>query len=363
MNTTTAPPTQATYYVGLDVHKKYSTACAIDADGEIVAEARIDGNDRELFASFVAALGGTCICVMETGCFWAKVHDTLEEVDGVGEIVLAHAYKVRIIAEAQIKTDKIDARKLAMLLRAGLIPRAHIPDKETRLRKDVLRQRAFWVRERTRLRNRIRRLLGSHHDLEMPQVKSLWTLKGKSALSKLELPAPHDKLLAQDLAALELLDAQVKELEKHASDAMTPDGMLLGTMPGFGVILSSMVADEIDGVGRFRTSAKLVCYSGLCPTTSSSGGKTHHGRMLRECNKWLKWAFIEAAWVSVGCDPYFGGIYRRSRARGKGANVSITIVARRMCTIAHAILSEQRPYQKKAAVLKRQSSPVAPIID
>lgn len=359
MKTTTTP----TFYVGLDVHKNYTAACALDGEGGIVAEARIEGNDRVGFASLVAALGGNCICVLETGCFWAKVHDTLEGVEGVAEIVLAHAYKTRIIAEAQIKTDKIDARKLAMLLRADLIPRAHIPCKETRLRKDVLRQRAFWVRERTRLRNRIRRLLGSHHDLEMPQVKSLWTKTGRSALNKAELPAPHDRLLAQDLAALDLLDAQVRELEKHASGAMTPDGHLLQTMPGFGVTLASMVADEIDGIGRFRTSSKLVGYSGLCPTTYSSGGKTHHGRMLKECNKWLKWAFIEAAWVAVGCDPYFGGIYRRHRARGKGANVSITMVARRMCTIAHAILTEQRPYKKKTAVLKRQLSPAAPIKD
>lgn len=340
-------------YIGIDAHKKYSVCSAIDEEGELIHEARIEGNTPELFSAFVAALGGPCRAVLETGCFWAKIHDTFEEIHGVEEVVLAHAYKTRIIAEAQIKTDKLDARKLAMLLRGNFIPRAHIPGKETRLRKDVLRQRAFWVRDRTRIRNRIHRLLGMQRELDMPQVKNLWTRKGRSALAKLELPAPHDTLLAQSLQALELLDGQVKELEAAAEGAMTHDAMLLRTMPGFGLVLSSMVADEVDGVGRFRSAPKLVAYSGLCPTTHSSGGKTYHGRMLRQCNKWLKWAFIEAAWVAVGCDPYFGGIYRRHRARGKGANVSITMVARRMCSIAHAVLTEQRAYEKRRAVVKK----------
>jgi len=281
-------------------------------------------------------------------------------VEGVGEVVLAHAYKTRIIAEAQIKTDKIDARKLAMLLRAGLIPRAHIPSRETRLRKDVLRQRSFWVRERTRLRNRVHRLLGSHHDIEMPQVKSLWTKKGRSALSELSLPEPHGQLLAQDVASLDLLDSQVRDLEKRARETMTPDGERLKSMPGFGVVLATMVAGEIDGVERFPTSAKLVGYCGLCPTTHSSGGKTYHGRMLGHCNKWLKWAFIEAAWVAVGCDAYFGGIYRMHRARGKGANVSITIVARRMCTVAHALPTGRRHYEETPPPPGKKLSPVAP---
>jgi transposase len=333
-------------YIGIDSHKKYSYCSAIDESGEIIHEARIEGNDAGEFAAFVATAGGPCRAVLETGCFWAKVHDIFEEIDGVEEVVLAHAYKTRIIAEAQIKTDKLDARKLAQLLRGNFIARAHIPQKQTRLRKELLRQRAFWVRDRTRVRNRIHRVLGQQRELQMPQISSVWTKKGLAILRKLELPCPFDTLLSQDLDTLALLDSQVKELEKATEQAMTHEAMLLRTIPGFGLILSSMVADEIDGVERFRSAPKLVGYCGLCPSVHSSGGKTHHGRMLRHCNKWLKWAFIEAAWVAVGCDSYFGGIYRRHRARGKGANKSITSVARRMCSIAFAILHEQRAYQK-----------------
>ena len=74
--------------------------------------------------------------------------------------MLANPFKTRIIAEAQIKTDKVDARILADLLRGKLVPSVHIVGRETRQIKEVLRQRCFFVRQRTMLRNRIHRLLG-----------------------------------------------------------------------------------------------------------------------------------------------------------------------------------------------------------
>ena len=73
----------------------------------------------------------------------------------------------------------------------------------------------------------------------------------------------------------------------------------------------------------------------------------HQGHLLKSRNKWLQWAFIEAAWVAVGCSSYFGGIYRYHRARGKKANIAITIVARRMCRIAFTLLKERRNFQEQ----------------
>jgi len=68
--------------------------------------------------------------------------------------------------------------------------------------------------------------------------------------------------------------------------------------------------------------------------------------MMQQCNRWLKWAYIEAAWIAVGCSPYFGGLYRHHRSRGKQANTAITIVARRMCHIAYQLLTEDRMYKE-----------------
>jgi transposase len=127
--------------------------------------------------------------------------EILEEAMPREDIVLANAFKTRIIAEAQIKTDKVDAHILADLLRGSLISRVHVCGKATREIKEVLRQLCFFVRHRTMMRNRIHRLLGAQHGLKLPQCSDLFGAKGMSFLNKLDLPAPTGLLLTQQLAA------------------------------------------------------------------------------------------------------------------------------------------------------------------
>ena len=92
------------------------------------------------------------------------------------------------------------------------------------------------------------------------------------------------------------------------------------SLPGMGPILAAVVVTEIDGIERFPSAQKLCGYAGfLRPSTHSSGGKTFQGKLLRHCNKWLRWAFVEAAWVAIGCSAYFGDFYKRKRALGQEA--------------------------------------------
>jgi transposase len=280
------------------------------------------------------------------------VHDIVEDIEGVEEVVLAHPYKTRIIAEAQIKTDKLDARALAFLLRLNAVPRAHVPKPATRRRKEVLRQRLFWVRERTKIRNRVHALLDRQkQELELPVCSDLFGVKGMKALEQLAatLPAPDDTLLRQDLEVMKELKAKVGELEKMISVANGEDEAttLLASIPGVGLVLGGLLACEIDDIDRFHHPSKLVAYAGLAPTTQSSGGKTYHGKLLSQCNGWLRWAFVEAAWVAIGCEGYLGALYRRARAEGHGANTAIIIVARRMAQIAWQMLRHRRKYEKR----------------
>lgn len=128
----------------------------------------------------------------------------------------------------------------------------------------------------------------------------------------------------------------------NQSDPMT---RRLLTIPGVGPILAAVIAAEIDVIERFADANHLCAYAGLTPTTYSSGASPiYHGRLFQACDKWLRWAFIEAAWVAIGCSSYFGTLYRQHRARGKPANIAITIVARRMCRIAWALLKEDRDF-------------------
>ena len=84
----------------------------------------------------------------------------------------------------------------------------------------------------------------------------------------------------------------------------------------------------------------------------------YNGKLLKAANKWLRWALIEATWIAVGCSGYFGSLYRHHRARGKKANTSITIVARRLSTILWHLLKERRSFKEDFSL-----SPVAPCTD
>ena len=335
--------------IGIDLHKRYSVVCIIDDTGRIVAEERIEHAFSERFGQLLGA-HAPCQAAFEATMNWGWLHELLDAIPGVERIVMANPLHVRLIAAAQVKTDTVDARKLAQLRRANLLPASHIPDRATRLRKEVLRQRTFWVRERTKVRNRIHRLLGRQHGLAMPQVTDLFGKKGRSALRKLQLSAPDDLLLRQQMEMLDVLAKHIRERdEKIALEGKSDEAVgRLGTIPGIGPILGNVIATEIDGIERFGESEQRCAYAGLIPTTSSSGDKTYHGRLVSGCNKWLRWALVEAAWVAVGCDAYLGGLYRHHRARGTKANTAILITARRMCQITFRVLHEKRAYQARA---------------
>jgi hypothetical protein len=140
---------------------------------------------------------------------------------------------------------------------------------------------------------------------------------------------------------------RIKEDEQALEEMMEkrPGFERILSLPGMGPILAAVVDSEIDEIGRFESAQKLCGYAGLCPTTSSSGGKTHQGKLMRHCNKWLRWGFVEAAWVAVGCSGYFGDIYKKKRAVGKKANTAIVAVARRMARTTWQLLTEGRDYE------------------
>jgi transposase len=336
-------------FAGIDYHKRYSVLHVLDADGATVKKGRVEPNSLGGFAGFFAEFPkGSVRAVFESSMNWGYLYDLLHEIEAVADVTLSDSYKTRIIAEAKVKTDKIDARWLAFLHRGGLIAEVHASSTEARHLKELLRQRCFFVRQRTAIRNRVHFLLGTQRSLEMPQVSDLFGKKGMEALRKLRLDEPHRQLmLQQDLDLLKEIQARVKEDEAAVAGRFEGDKayrLLLG-VPGIGPILGAVILSEIDGIARFRCAKKLLGYAGLAPTTSSSGGKTYHGKMIRSCNRWLKWAFIEAAWVAAGCNPYFGGIYRKARDRGKGANTAITIVASRMASITYQLLTQQRAFE------------------
>jgi len=217
------------------------------------------------------------------------------------------------------------------------------------MRKNLLRQRLYWARLRTMLRNRIHALLDRQRDLELPQCSDIFGVRGLSFLRRLELPETDAALLREQLALHDLIAQQMKAQEKRIGLEFGSEAVhrQLLSVPGIGPTLAAVIACEVDSIERFSSAEKLCAYAGVVPTTHSSGGKTRHGQLLPFCNKWLRWALIEASWVAIGCSPYFGALYKQHRARGKKANSAVLIVARRMCRIIWQLLHEKRDFEKR----------------
>lgn len=342
-------------YIGIDYHKKYSHVTAIDEEGRVIRSKRLD-NRPESFQEFFGRLQGPCETVLEASRTWGMMYDLLEETEGIESVQLAHPQKVRAIAEAKIKTDKIDSHILAQLLRADLIPAAYIPDKQTRSYKEMVRQRVFLVRMRTRLKNRIHVLLDRLH-VPLPSVTDIFGKRGTDYLRKLPPPGVDGEILRENLQLLEAFNTLIKEAEREIELLLgdNPLVKLLRTVPGLGPILAAVVALEIDRIERFASPSKLASYTGLVPSTYASGGKLFHGRLLPMSNKWLKWALVEAAWISIRTSPYCRA-YFESHKRHKGPHTAAIALARRLSEIVWHVLKEDRVYEERPFQRQRRTS-------
>lgn len=333
-------------HLGIDHHKKWDQVVGIDDAGIVVMERRL-ACTREAWGQFKTELpdGSPVQSVLEAGWNWGKLYDLLEELDFKPK--LANALKVRLIAESAIKTDRRDAMALAQLLRMGWLPEVHVPCREVRDQKNLLRQRAWLVKQRTRIKNRIHAIVDRNH-LELPSVTDLFGKRGTAWMNALRLRRPDDLLLHAHQELLGGIGKQMRETESWIDDALKdhPDIKLLRTLPGVGKLLGALIALEINGIERFATPARLTAYSGLAPSMYQSGETQHRGRLIPTCNRHLRYAFIEAAWTAVRVSPYFAAFYRRIKAK-KGSQSAIGAAARRLCVITFHCLRRRRIYSER----------------
>jgi transposase len=335
-------------FVSVDYHKRFSYGAIMNAAGEILKEGRF-ANHSEAVAAFLGPYAGpSCCAVLEATRNWCVMYDWLEAQ--VGEVKLAHPRKVRAIAEAKIKTDKIDAQTLAHLLRADLIPEAYVCSPMTRVLKNLVRHRVFLVRVQTMAKNRIHVLLDRHPVIRAEyRADALFSGKGIGWMRSVELPASDRLILDKELDLLEFVRDQLRELARQLNRVATEDPRAdrLTTIPGIGKTLALLLLSEIDDIGRFRSARKLHAYAGLVPSTHASGGRTYHGRIIKQGNKAIRWAMVEAVWPAIRKDDDLRRYYERLRRR-KGPNPAKVATARRLLTIVYRVLKENREYRHAA---------------
>lgn len=330
-------------YVGVDHHKRFSYLSVMDEKGLVLKEGRIN-NNKESLKRFLGDSDEPKSAVLEAGRNWTVMYDWLEEE--LDEVKLAHPKKIKAIAEAKIKTDKIDAKILAHLLRSNLIPEAYVPKAETRVIKNILRQRMFFVKLSSMAKNRIHNILDRHPELRgQIDPSDLFGKQGLEWLSKASLPKVDRKLLDEELDLLSYLTEKIKASNYWVTKLGEKDKRvkLLMTIPGIGKFFALLIAVEIDNIERFRNKDKLASYAGLIPSVHSSADKTFYGKIVAHGNRYLRWALIEAVWPAIRKDLHLRGVYQKIRQR-KNANVAKVAVARRLSTIVYRVLSENRTY-------------------
>ena len=158
------------YYPGIDHHKRYSEVAVVDEKGTARANGKI-ANEKKVFTLLKEYYKEPFRAVIEAGRNWGMMYDLLEELDI--KPVVAHPLKIRAIADAKIKSDSIDAKTLAHLLRADLIPQVHVPPKEVGEEKNLLRHRLWLMRLQTMSKNRIHQLIDRNY-VKRPKVKNIF---------------------------------------------------------------------------------------------------------------------------------------------------------------------------------------------
>lgn len=329
------------FHIGIDYHKRYSYVTVVNDKGQIQLNTKI-GNTKEAFEQLISGFNDKCDAVVETTYNWGIPYDIVKEL-GI-EIKLAHAVKLRAIAESKIKTDQRDSFILAELLRSNLIPEVHVPPKDIREIKNIMRQRLFLVKIRTKMKNRTHQIIDRNH-ICTSEFSDLFGVSGRKFINSLSLGETDNNLLKENMELLDIVISQIKQIDKWLNKYLKADENLnlLLTIPGIGKILGSLIVLETFDINRFNNSKKYASYCGLVPRTYASGGHIYSGRLIPGGNKYLKWAFVEAAWKSIVSSPYCKILFNRIK-RHKGANIAVVALARKLSEITYKVLKEKREY-------------------
>jgi len=320
-------------YIGFDIHKRYTFYTQMNDAGKIQRQGKLP-NTREALGIFFADVGEPARVVMEASINWYHLYDLLETLDI--PVTLAHPLRTRAIAEAKVKTDKVDSATLAHLFRADLIPAAYIPPREIRDLRELLRYRGALVRLQTMVKNRIHAIL-LKHGYQAP-VQDVFGVQGREWLTTLPLRPVYQQALQGFLAILDALRDQISAattaIDREA--LTTPAALRLRTLPGVGHYTALLLLAEIGDVRRFPSPKHLVSYAGLAPTVHASGGRVRTGHISKQGSPWLRWVLIEAA-LHASRKPPYQALYERLKNR-KGFRIARVAVARELLTTVYWML-------------------------
>ncbi len=330
-------------YVGLDVHKRIVEACIIDHAGKVTARHRFDNLDRETLAAFARRhLRKTDRVALEASTNTWTVVEILRPL--VAEVVVSNPMQTKAIAAAKVKTDKVDAKVLAQLLRCDFLPQVWMPDEPTRRLRELCGRRSALVAQRTAVRNRIHAVLAVR--LIVPPGGDLFGVANLAWLEQVEIDPQGRLMIDCELRLHETLETQIAtldaELAKHgyADDRVK----LLLTLPGVDLVVAQSLLAALGDVSRFADGARAASYLGLVPSTRQSATRCYHGPITKRGRSHARWMLIQAAQHLDRHPGPLGHFFRRLMNK-KNRNVAVVAVARKLVAIGWQMLTRGEPYR------------------
>lgn len=339
-------------YISFDSHKHYTLAERENRETCRTVQRRIDHAPGSIRDYLRPCEPGTPVAVEATGnWYWI-----IDEIEQAGMLpVLVHPRKAKLMMGMINKTDKLDVHGLNRLQRNKTLPDVWIPPGSLRDLRELTRTRMVLSKQRTQLKNRIQATL-SKYGKTMSEFSDAFGKAAREVMTLLIAQLPQHARWTTDLTLdhMDALTLSLAQIESRLKEQLKQTHMMqrLATLPGVGVILSAVIAFELGEIERFANAERFASYSGTTPRVHSSGGKTRFGKLRPDVNRYLKWAFVEAA--NVVClhhkrrpDRHVSKLYKRLRQR-RGHPKAIGAVARHLAEAAYYVLKRDRAYRDPA---------------
>jgi transposase len=327
--------------IGMDVHRDFcEVAIANGARARSAGRVATAPEALELFAQSLAADDRVVLEATGNALAIARIIEP-----HVAEVLLAHAKDVRAISHAKVKTDKVDARVLADLLAADLVPAVWIGDERSRMMRRLVSRRRGLVKRRTQVKNECSAVL--HRNLKgRPPATDAFGKKGRAWMAEQDLPLDERLTLDAGLRQLDFLGEELAAADKIIAERALGDvnTRRLMTIPGIDVVTASTLAAVIGDVRRFPSSRHLVGYLGLHPSVRQSGnGPARHGRTSKEGSAAARHVLVEAAWSTAKSPGPLRAFAERTAAR-RGRHIATVAVARKLAVLAWCLLTRGEDY-------------------
>lgn len=329
-------------YGGIDLHANNSVVVVLDEEDQVRYQKRLPNELEGILsqlAPFQAQLQGL---VVESTYNWYWLVDGLMEAGY--HVHLANPAAMQQYAGLKYTNDDTDARWLAHLLRLGLLPTGYIYPKEERAVRDLLRKRSQLVRQKTANLLSIQNLLtrNTGHAMNGTQIKHLTPTTVRELVS---LPE-HALALEVTVAVMQHLAEQITQVERAVHDRvkLRPAFQSLLTVPGIGQTLALTIMLETGEIGRFPTVGQFASYCRCVGSTKLSNGKRKGQGNTKNGNKYLAWAFVEAAHFAIRYEPLIAQFYQRKRAKTKVV-VALKAVAHKLARACYYIMRDTLPFE------------------